>query len=135
MPSKKARRARSLTNIFASRWSRERTIAPRALTSGCDATRTRVAALRNGKARCSFPFQREIHSAREIAPRTKRNGSRRFYYTALKPSRLPLQSYRSERPPFTTPWAAADRPVENLAVSVATLISRSPEKIDWLPKD
>jgi len=39
----------------------------------------------------------EIHSTREIAPsRTKRNGSRRFYYTALKPGRLPLQSYGSK---------------------------------------
>lgn len=61
-------------------------------TSGCDATR---AALPNGK-RAAASLLREIHSAREIAPRTKRNGSRRFYYTALKPGGLPLQSYRSK---------------------------------------
>lgn len=71
-------------------------------TSVCDATRG--AALPNGKLAVatlllsihSLLLLREIHSAREIAPRTKRNGSRRFYYTALKPGRLPLQSYRSE---------------------------------------
>lgn len=45
----------------------------------------------------SISLLRGIHSTREIAPpRTKRNGPRRFYYMALKPGRLPLQSYRSK---------------------------------------
>lgn len=49
------------------------------------------------RARRSISLLRGIHSTREIAPpRTKRDDPRRFYYTALKPGRLPLQSYRSK---------------------------------------
>jgi len=69
--------------------------------------------------RRSFSLLREIHSTREIAPPlTKRNESRRFYYAALKPSGLALQSYRSKLvppipplpcPPFWNADAAAGR--------------------------
>lgn len=97
----KSSRVIACKHIRRSRWFRDRCARSyfgRALPCSCDATR---AALPKRRARRSISLLRGIHSTREIAPpRTKRNGLRRFYYTALKPGRLPLQSYtdRNWRP-------------------------------------
>lgn len=104
---KKNLRVIACKHIRRSRWFRDRYgrrigYFERALPFSCDATRV---ALPKRRARHGISLLRGIHSTREIAPpRTKRNGLRRFYYTALKPGRLPLQSYRSklQAGPFTT---------------------------------
>lgn len=103
--SEKNSRLWSLANIFDARWSRNRRWTNDPVLSDelyirlwCNAS-----CITERREPRNFSLW-GIHPTREIAlPRAKRNGLRRFYYTALKPGRLPLQSYRSKLAPFTAP--------------------------------